>query len=129
MSTRFLTNAIVALAAGFLVVASRAFGSSTTGWLAFGIGIAILAIACLAQADRSRGAVQRVLDGIIALVSGWTVVASVVFHGATVTWLSTGEALALVALAFTGLTYNEVQEHAAVRAAAGAGASESLRAA
>jgi hypothetical protein len=129
MSTRFVTNAILAVAAGFLVVASQAFSSSTTAWIAFGIAIGILTVACLAQADTSRGLVQRSLDGIVAIVSAWTIVASVVFSGATVRWLSTGEALALVALALAGLTYNEVREQKAVRAAAGTSMGESLRAA
>jgi hypothetical protein len=129
MSTRFVTNTIFAVAAGFLVVASQAFSSSTTSWIAFGIAIGILAVACLAQADASRGLVQRSLDGVVAIVSAWTIVASVVFHGATVRWLSTGEALALVALALAGLTYNELREQQALRAAAGTSMGESLRAA
>jgi hypothetical protein len=129
MSTRFVTNAIFAVAAGFLVVASQAFSSSATGWIAFGIAIGILAVACLAQADASRGVVQRSLDGVVAIVSAWTIIASVVFHGATVRWLSAGEALALVALALAGLTYNEVREQKAIRAAAGTSVGESLRAA
>ena len=128
MSTSFLTNAIIAVATGFVVVASRAFAPSTTAWIAFGIAIGILAVSSLAQADASRGLVQRALDGVIAVVSAWTIVASVVFHGATVKWLSTGEALALVALALAGLTYNELREQRAVRVAA-ASMGESLRAA
>jgi hypothetical protein len=43
-------------------------------------------------------------------------------------WLSTGEALALVTVALTGLTYNELREQKAMRVAA-AGMGESLRAA
>ena len=128
MSTSFLTNSVIAVATGFLVVASQAFASSTTAWIAFGIAIGILAVSCLAQADVSRGRVQRALDGVAAVVSAWTIVASVVFHGATVRWLSTGEAVALVALALIGLTYNELREQRAVRAA-GASMGESLRAA
>jgi hypothetical protein len=128
MSTSFVTNAIIAVTTGFLVVASQAFTSSTTAWIAFGIAIGILAVSCLAQSDVSRGRLQRTLDGVVALVSAWTIVASVVFHGATVKWLSTGEGLALVALALTGLTYNEMREQKAVRVA-GASMGESLRAA
>jgi len=128
MSTSFLTNATIAVATGFVVVASQAFAPSTTAWIAFGIAIGILAVSSLAQADASRGLVQRALDGVIAVVSAWTIVASVVFHGATVKWLSTGEALALVALALAGLTYNELREQRAVRTA-GASMGESLRAA
>jgi hypothetical protein len=129
MSTSFLTNASIAVATGFLVVASQAFASPTTAWIAFGIAIGVLVVSCLAQTDASRGRLQRTLDGVIAVVSAWTIVASVVFHGATVRWLSTGEALALVALGIAGLTYNEVREQKAVRAASGTGMGESLRAA
>jgi hypothetical protein len=123
-----ITNAIIALATGFVIVASQAFAPSTTAWIAFGIAIGILAASCLAQTDESRGRVQRTLDGVLAVVSAWTIVASVVFHGATVRWLSTGEAIALVALVITGLTTNELREQKAVRLA-GASMGESLRAA
>jgi hypothetical protein len=34
-----------------------------------------------------------------AIVSGWTIVASVVFHGTVLLWLSAGEGIAVVALA------------------------------
>jgi hypothetical protein len=128
MSTSFLTNSTIAVATAFLVVASQAFASSTTAWIAFGIAIGILATSCLAQTDASRGRIQRSLDGVIASVSAWTIVASVVFQGATVKWLSAGEALALVALALTGLAYNELREQRAVRVAV-ASMGESLRAA
>jgi hypothetical protein len=128
MSTSFLTNTAIAVATGLLVVVSQAFAAATTAWIALGIAVGILAVSCVAQADTSRGRVQRTLDGMVAAVSAWTIVASVVFHGATVRWLSTGEALALVALALTGLTYNELREQKVVRAA-GASMGESLRAA
>ena len=90
-----------------------------------------MALACWTYQGLSleRGRVQRTLDGIVAIVSAWTIIASVAFHGTTVRWLSTGEAVALVALALAGLTYNEVREQKAVRAAAGSGMGESLRAA
>jgi len=129
MSTCFVTNAIVAVATGFVVVASQAFSPSTTGWIAFGIAIAILALASVAQADASRGIVQRRLDGIVGIVAAWTIVASVVFDGTSLKWLSAGEALALVALALAGLVYNELREQRAVRAETGTSMSDSLRAA
>jgi hypothetical protein len=129
MSTRFVSNAVVALAAGFVVVASQAFSPSTTGWIAFGIAIGILAVACLVQADRSRGLAQRGLDGATAVVSGWAIVASVVFSGAALRWLTAGEGIALVALAYAGLAIDQLRRRPAVRAGAGTSTSESLRAA
>lgn len=127
MSTRFVTNTIVGVAAGFVVVATQSFSSSTAGWIAFGIAIGILALAGLAQVDASRGDVQRVIDGIVALVAAWTIVASVVFDGTTSKWLSLGEGLALIGLALAGLTYNEIREQMAVRANSDTGMRDSLR--
>jgi hypothetical protein len=126
MSTRFVSNAVIAPAAGFVVVASQAFSPSTTGWIAFAIAIGILTVASLAQADRSRGLAQRGLDGMTAIVSGWTIV-SVVFDGTALLWLSAGEGIALVALAYAGLAANELRRRPAVRAAAETSMSESLR--
>jgi hypothetical protein len=108
MSTRFLTNATVALLAGFVVVASQTFATSTTAWVAFAIAIGVGVIALAAQLDRSRGAVQRGLDGATVILAGWTVIASLIFTGSTVMWLSLAEALGLVGLAFAGLTLHEI---------------------
>ena len=127
MSTRFVTNTIVGVAAGFVVVATQSFSSSTAGWIAFGIAISILALAGLAQIDASRGDVQRIIDGIVALVAAWTIVASVVFDGTTSKWLSLGEGLALVGLALVGLAYNEIREQMAVRESSDTGMRDSLR--
>jgi hypothetical protein len=129
VSTRFLTNSIVALAGGFLVVASQAFSSSTTGWLAFSIAIGTLVSVATAQLDQTRGRVQQALDGVLAIVSVWTIIASVVFHNRTLTWLSFAEALGLVAVAYAGVTYGEVKHWMAAKAGMEVGRSESLRAA
>jgi hypothetical protein len=69
------------------------------------------------------------LDGIVAIVAAWTIVASVVFDGTTLKWLTLGEAVALLALAAAGLAYNESREQKALRATDGTGLSDSLRAA
>jgi hypothetical protein len=129
VSTRFLTNSIIAIAGGFLVVASQAFSSSTTGWLAFGIAIGTLVIVGVAQLDQTRGHVQQAIDGVLASVSVWTIIASVVFHNRTLTWLSFAEALGLVVAAYAGVTYDDVKQRLAAKAATEMGRSESLRAA
>jgi hypothetical protein len=116
MSSRFLTNAVVALAAGFVVVATQAFATPVVAWLAFALGVAVLGIALVSQLDRSRPVIQRMLDGVGAVLAIWTIVASLVFVGSTVLWLSFAEALGFVGLAFAGLTLREIQawraEHA-----------------
>jgi hypothetical protein len=48
---RYLSNAI-ALFGGFVVVASQAFASAVTAWLAFAIAIAILVVAGVSQLQR-----------------------------------------------------------------------------
>jgi len=107
MSLRFLTNLGLMLAGGFLVIATQVFSSDVTGWLALGIGLGILGAAGAAQLDRARGLVQRALDGIAGALAVWTVVASVVFTGATLTWITFGGALGFVALALAGLVAHE----------------------
>lgn len=134
MSTRYLTNAAIALLGGFVVVASQAFTPAVTAWLAFAIAIAVVLIVAVAQLDRSRGVVQRVLDGFLGALGIWTIVASLVFTGSLVMWLSFAAALGFVGLGFIGLTVREIAswraEHglnALVPAGADASRKESLR--
>lgn len=108
MSTRYLTNAAIALLGGFVVVASQAFSPAVIAWLGFAVAIAVLLIVAVAQFDSTRGAVSRALDGVLGALSIWTIVASQIFSGSTVMWLSFAEALGFVGLAFIGLTVHEV---------------------
>jgi hypothetical protein len=110
MSTRFFTNALITLLAGFVVVASVAFTPAVTAWLAFALGIAVLVVSATAQTDRSRGLVQRILDGGFGLLAVVTIVFSFVFSGGAVRWLSFAEALGFIGLAYSGLALNEVAE-------------------
>ena len=59
MSTRYFTNAFVALLGGLVVVGSQAFASTALAWLAFGIAIAVLGLSVLVQFDSQRGVAQR----------------------------------------------------------------------
>jgi hypothetical protein len=118
MSPRFITNMALALAGGFLVVASQAFSPGRTGWLAFGIGIGVVVVLGAAQLDSERGSIQRALDLATGGLAIWTIVASVVFTGTTLTWLSFGEALGFVAVALAGLTAHELSSERIVQAVA-----------
>jgi hypothetical protein len=118
MSPRFITNMALALAGGFLVVASQAFSPGRTGWLAFGIGIGVVVVLGAAQLDSERGSIQRALDLAAGGLAIWTIVASVVFTGTTLTWLSFGEALGFVAVALAGLTAHELSSERIVQAVA-----------
>jgi hypothetical protein len=108
MNFRFLTNVAVALVAGFVVVASQAFAIAVTGWVTFGVALGILALLGVSQLDQRRGTIQRSLDAIAGVLGVWTVVASVVFSGSTLMWLSFAEALAFVAIALAGLVAHEL---------------------
>ena len=114
MKPRFVTNMMLAFAGAFVAVASQAFSPGVAGWIAFGFGIAILLGLGLSQLDRDRGLVQHALDGLATLLGVWTVVASVVFTGAVLSWLTLGEGLGFVLFAAVGLVAHELSQEGVV---------------
>jgi uncharacterized membrane protein YccC len=116
MSPRFTSNLILASAGATVVVASQAFSATTTGWITFAVALGALAGLGVAQLDAARGTFQRVLDVGAGVLSAWTVVASVVFNGSTLTWLSFAEAIGFVAVAIVGLAAHELSQERVVRA-------------
>lgn len=116
MNPRFSSNVVLALGGAFVVVASQAFSSGVTGWLAFALGLAVLSLLGAAQLDRSRGTIQRALDGGAGALAIWTAAASVIYTGTTLTWLSLAEALGFVAIALAGLTAHELSTERVVHA-------------
>jgi hypothetical protein len=115
--TRYFTNAIIALLAGFVIVATQAFTASTVAWLAFGIAIATLGLSGLSQLDRNRGLVQRLLDGVLASIATVLIVFSLVFTGSVITWLAFALSLGLVGVALVGITLHEVETWMSTRQA------------
>jgi hypothetical protein len=114
MHARYITSVLAGLAGGFVVVASQAFTSGTTAWLAFALGIGMILLATVPVLLGERKVVGLALDGVGAVLGAWTIVASLVFTGDTVRWLSFAEAGGFVVLAVAGLTLNQV--HLARRA-------------
>lgn len=106
MNSRYLTNIALLIAGAFLVVTSQAFGVSVFMWLMLGVG-ALAVLLSGAVVARGRGVPQRSLDAIIGILGIWTIVASLVFAGAAVTWLGFASGAAFVALALIGLTLHE----------------------
>src|SRR2546423_12716020 len=102
MSPRFITNLVVLLAGGFVVVSSQTFGAQTTRWIAFGVALGTLGVIALAQRSRARGMIQSALDAMIGLLAVWSAIASVVFNGSTLVWLSFADGLGLATIAFGG---------------------------
>jgi hypothetical protein len=112
MSPRFITNLVVLLAGGFVAVASQIFGTQTTAWIAFGVALGTLGVIAVAQRSAMRSDVQSVLDLMMGALAIWSAVASMIFSGSLLMWLSFGDALGLVALAIGGLVAHELStEH------------------
>ena len=116
MSPRFISNVALALAGAVVVVASRTFTPSVTGWLTFGVSLGALALLAVVQLDRGRGSIQRMLDAGIGALALWSAVASVVFTGTTLTWWSFAEGAGFVALAVVGLIAHELRTERIVHA-------------
>lgn len=118
MSLRFATNIALMIAGGVVVVFSQAIRPGVTSWITFGVALGILAMLALAQVDRSRGLAQRAVDALCGTLAVWTVVASAVYTGDTVKWLSFGEGLGFAALALGGLIAHELTTERVVHALA-----------
>jgi len=115
MNTRYITGSLVALLGGFIVVVSQAFATAVLGWVAFGVAVGIVAVCVLAQLDRARGSVQRVLDGVTVAAGGLLMGFAIEGSGHAVVWLTFALSLGIVALAFTGLSLHEVANWRAQR--------------
>src|SRR6202161_3210165 len=78
MNSRYLTNAALAVIGGFTIVASQVWIPATFMWLMFSAAILAVVLSA-AVALKARGNVQRGLDGLVAILGAWTIVASLVF--------------------------------------------------
>ena len=113
--SRFFSWLVIAVAAGFLVVASAAFSPATVMWLAPAIAVGTLLVSsAIAYYDRSYP-LSAVTAGVIVVVSIWTIVASLVFSDPTVRHLALAESLAISGLAAVGLTAHELTHERAMR--------------
>jgi hypothetical protein len=108
MRTRFASFLTLALLAGFLVVATQAFTLPVVQWLTFGVAAGSLLITLVIAADARRHISSGIIGGIGAVVSAWTIVASLVFGLTSVMWLGFAGATALLVLAVAGLIVHEV---------------------
>ena len=109
MSQRFISNVALAVAGAVVVVSTQAFTPSTAGWVTFGVSLGALALLAIANRERTGDWMQWILDAEIALLALWSAVASVVYGGETLKWMSFAEGLAFVGLAIAGLIVHEVR--------------------
>jgi hypothetical protein len=108
MRIRYLSYLTLGVVAAFLVVATYAFDASTVVALAFGLGIVMLLVSA-GVAVRYRDDLPSVVIGAgIAVVSAWTILASLVFSNGTVDDLAFASAIAIAALSALGLTAHEL---------------------
>jgi FtsH-binding integral membrane protein len=115
--SRFISWLTVGIAAAFLVVVSTSFSPAATAWLAFAVSIGTLGVSA-GIAYRYRHDLSSVMLGLVtSLVSGWTIVASLVFSQTTAQSLALAGSIAISALAVAGLTAHELERDHAVSAA------------
>ena len=111
---RFISWLVTGVAAAFLVVSTAAFSLPTIVSLAFAISIGTL-ILSTGVAYVYRAQTATLAAGLLtALVSGWTIVASLVFSQPTVQNLALASSLAIGGLAIVGITAHELSEERAV---------------
>jgi FtsH-binding integral membrane protein len=114
MYVRFISWLTTAIAAAFLVVATAAFGLSTVQWLAFGVGIGTLTVS-IGLSVRYRRHLPTVSPAALsAIVSAWTVLASLIFAPTTVQPLALAGGLAIAGLAIIGLGSHELSSERVV---------------
>lgn len=108
MSGRFVTNALIALLGGFVVVASQTFGATTVGWIGFAFGAAVVVIALIAQLDRGRGILERAVDVSLGALGGLAMAFGLAASGSAVVWTIFAFALGWVGLSYVGLALHEM---------------------
>jgi hypothetical protein len=123
---RYISWLAVGIAAAFLVVATASFPLSAIAWLAFAISIGTLVVSAGIGYGYRRHTATLVTALATVLVSGWTIVASLVFSEATVENLALASALAISGLAIAGVTEHELShERLVAHSAEGASDRES----
>jgi hypothetical protein len=130
MHIRYLSWLTISVAAAFLVVATQSFSASTGASLAFGIGAGAAVLAGPIAYSGRRHIPTVTVALATAVLSCWTVVASLVFSTTTARDLAFACALGIAGLALLGLTVNELShDHSAELADQGPGQHESKLAA
>jgi hypothetical protein len=107
MHARFAQSVLLTVAGAFVLVASQVFAVTTSAWIAFAFGAFALVLSAVPLVAGVRGR-ALVLDATTAVLAAWTIVASLVFAGSTVRWLSFGEGAALAGLGLIGLAVDHI---------------------
>lgn len=105
--SRFAGNMLVAVGGVFLAIVSRIWAAGTVEWIGVGIGALAVLIGLGAMAATARGMSERGIDLLVAVLGAWTIVASLVFSGATLLNLALWEGIGLALLGAVGLIAHE----------------------
>ena len=117
--SRYVSWLAIGIAASFLVVASAAFSTAAVTALAFAISIGTLIVSAgIAYLER-RSVAAAYTAVLIALISAWTIVASLVFSQSTVQHLALASSLAIAGLTVVGLATHELSLERAVSSVKG----------
>ncbi|HWC86326.1 MAG TPA: hypothetical protein VG388_07295 [Solirubrobacteraceae bacterium] len=115
MTSRFISNVLVLIAAATTVAFSLAFRPEVLGWLGLALGAFAVAVVLIAFVVTGRGVAQRVVDVLIVLAGGWLIVASRAFAGTAEKWICFGTGALLAILALIGLVVHEISMELALR--------------
>jgi len=118
MRTRYFSFLALAIAAGFLVVASQAFAAPAIAGVALGVGIGMGVCSVGIVLRFHRHIPSLVAGALTALVSAWMIIASQVFSLGTVQDLTFAEALGIVGISIAALTAHELSTERVVHSLA-----------
>jgi hypothetical protein len=111
---RFISWLAIGLASAFLLVVSTSFSLSAIAALGFAISIGTLVVSAAIAVNCHRHAASALTGAISAIVSAWTIVASLVFSQSAFQHLALAGSLAVGGLAVVGLTIHELTAERAV---------------
>lgn len=111
---RFYAALMTAAAGALAGLSAFTLTTATQRWVSFGAGCCALVVVLVAFAVPGRGALQRLLDVPLALLSVWAIVCSRAIEstgagssGASVKWLTLASGAAIFGLGLLGLIVHE----------------------
>jgi hypothetical protein len=107
LTSRFAIDTTAVVAGAFLTTAAFAFSAPVASWIAFGIFIGLIALGGLGVVLDTH-TTGYLTHGLLAVVGIWSLVATLVFAGATQGWLIVAGAIAAVVIGEADLVAHEV---------------------
>lgn len=112
--SRFFSWMAIGVAGVFLIVVTASFSLSAIMWLAFALAIGTLVVSAGLAVAYYRDVATLVTAVVTAVVSAWTIVASLVFSLGTVSSLALASGIAIGALALIGGSAHEIENQLAL---------------